>query len=227
MYNGISNKPYAHILMLFSEFITYIPKIQNTVLGGLDAQFELAPTYRKKYDLKKIQASNPTLASVLVVFFENEFKQTSFVLTERANYNGHHAKQISFPGGKIDTNDKNLMDTAIRETEEEIGLIVNPNNVFRELTEVFIPPSNFLAHPFLAIYEEIPTFTANYEVERILTPSLSDLLDGKNRQQRKVTIPSGKQIETPCFVFDNRIVWGATAMMLNELHNLLKEVLVK
>ena len=196
-------------------------------MGGLDAQFKLAPTYRKKYDLNRIHANNPTLASVLIVFFANENKQTSFVLTERANYNGHHAKQISFPGGKIDSKDDNLIDTAIRETKEEIGLIVNPSDVFRELTEVFIPPSNFLAHPFLAIYEELPIFTTNYEVERILTPSISDLLDDKNRQLRKVSIPSGKQIETPCFVFDNRIVWGATAMMLNELHELLKEVLVK
>lgn len=213
--------------MLFSEFKTYIPKIQNTVLGGLDAQFKLAPIYRKKYDLNKIQANNPTLAGVLIVFFANIDNQTSFILTERANYNGHHANQISFPGGKIDRKDNNLIDTAIRETSEEIGLIVNPSDIFRELTEVFIPPSNFLAHPFLAIYEGHPVFTTNYEVEQILTPSMSDLLDDKNKQLRKVSLPSGKQIETPCFVFDNCIVWGATAMMLNELHELLKEVLVK
>jgi len=209
------------IKMLFSEFKKYIPIIQNASLGGLEAQFLLAPTYRKKYDLDLIQATAPTLASVLILFFANEKNQTSFVLTERANYNGHHAKQISFPGGKKNTNDIDLIRTAIRETREEIGLEVIPTQIFKQLTNIFIPPSNFLAHPFLAVYDAKPNFKKNYEVESILTPTIEELVDNTNIQERKVAIASGKLITTPCFVFDNMVVWGATAMMLSELRELL------
>ncbi len=210
--------------MLFSDFKNTIGALQKTPLKGLEAQFQLAPTYRKRYDLEKIQASNATLASVLIIFFANKEKETSFVLTERANYNGHHAKQISFPGGKKDLNDTSLLSTAIRETEEEIGLKIVATDVFKELTEIYIPPSNFLAHPFLAIYDETPSFITNYEVESIITPTIDDLMNTDKVQIKKVTINSGMQIETPCFLFDNHIVWGATAMILSELRALLEDV---
>ncbi len=210
--------------MLFSDFKNTIGTLQKTPLKGLEAQFRLAPIYRKRYDLDKVQASDATLASVLIVFFENKEKGTSFVLTERANYNGHHAKQISFPGGKKDLKDTSLLSTAIRETEEEIGLQIGATDVFKELTEIYIPPSNFLAHPFLALYDETPSFIINYEVASIITPTLEDLMNADNIQIKKVTINSDKRIETPCFLFDNHIVWGATAMILSELRELLKDV---
>ena len=213
--------------MLFSDFKNTIVKIQKSTLKGLDAQFQLAPTYRKRYDLERVQASDPTPASVLIIFFENDENNTSFVLTERANYNGHHAKQISFPGGKKDINDTNLINTAIRETSEEIGIFIEPTDVFKELTEIYIPPSNFLAHPFLALYEGKPKFQKNYEVASILTPTIADLQDSDNIQIRKVNIGANKQIETPCFLFNNQIVWGATAMILSELRELLNDVFPK
>ena len=149
--------------MLFTDFKNSIPKLQKVILGGVKEQFRLAPSYRKPYNLTKIKASNPTLASVLILFFPDEHNLTSFILTKRANYDGHHAKQISFPGGKKIPNDANLVETAIRETKEEIGIQIKSQAVFKKLTEVYIPPSNFLAYPFLAVLESNWSSTGSFE----------------------------------------------------------------
>ncbi len=213
--------------MLFTDFKNSIPKLQKVILGGVKEQFRLAPSYRKPYNLTKIKASNPTLASVLILFFPDEHNLTSFILTKRANYDGHHAKQISFPGGKKIPNDANLVETAIRETKEEIGIQIKSQAVFKKLTEVYIPPSNFLAYPFLAVLESKPDCTTNYEVEELLTASLSDLFKKDTVQIREVQTATGSVVKTPCFVFNNQIVWGATAMMLSELRSLFTFISLK
>jgi len=213
--------------MLFTDFNIYIPKLQKANLGGIKAQFRLAPTYRKKFEEEKITASNPTLASVMIIFFPDKKGKTSFILTKRANYKGHHAKQISFPGGKKEAKDADLIETAIRETQEEIGVTIPKEKVFKQLTEVYIPPSNFLAFPFVCYLKETPNFILNHEVTSIHICSLEQLFDTNNIQFKEIETNSGQKIKTPCFVFNNQIVWGATAMMLSELKELFISVLPK
>ncbi|WP_347175313.1 NUDIX hydrolase [Polaribacter uvawellassae] len=208
--------------MKFTSFINSINHIQTAKIGGLESQFRLAPKMRLSYNAKKIAASNPKKAAVLALFYPNQKGETCFLLTQRASYKGTHSAQISFPGGKIEKSDKNLKETALRETFEEVGVLKENITVVREITDVYIPPSNFLATPFIAFTEEKPDFKTNYEVEVAFDVLLKDLLDDANITTINITTSYAKNIDVPCFKLNNYIVWGATAMILNEIKELLK-----
>lgn len=210
--------------MIFESFLNNIDLFKNAELGGLESQFRLAPKMRLQYNAEKIAASNPKKAAVLALFYPNEQNDTCFLLTQRASYNGTHSAQISFPGGKIEASDENLQATAIRETFEEVGVTANQIEIIREITDVYIPPSNFLATPFLAFSKTKPIITINHEVDHTFDVKLSDLLDDNNITSINITTSYAKNIDVPCFKLNNYIVWGATAMMLNEIKELLKIV---
>lgn len=208
--------------MNFIDFKNIIDNLKTTKLGGLDAQFKLAPKLRLKYDADKIRANNPRRAAVLAVFYPNTHNETTILLTQRASYKGTHSAQISFPGGKIEQTDKNLEHTAKREAFEEVGLVESSVNVIRELTDVYIPPSNFLATPFLSFIDHKPQFNTNHEVNEIIEVLLSDLLDDSNLTKVNMNTSYMKNVEVPCFKLNGYNVWGATAMMLSEIKELLK-----
>ena len=113
--------------MDFNSFLTQINKLQKLPLGGIESQFKMAPELRKKFSLTAITNKNPRESAVLALFYPDKDNNTRILLMLRSNYNGVHAAQISFPGGKRDKVDGNLVDTALRETEEEIG--VDKNNI--------------------------------------------------------------------------------------------------
>lgn len=208
--------------MNFIEFKNKIDAIKSKKLGGLDAQFKLAPELRLRYDADKIKANNPKKAAVLALFYPDKNNETTFLLTERASYKGTHSAQISFPGGKIDKEDKNLQETALREAFEEVGVLPNSVQIIRELTDVYIPPSNFLATPFMGFINQKPIFKKNYEVENTIEVLVDDLLNDVFLSTKKLTTSYMEKADVPCFKFNNQIVWGATAMMLSEIKDLLK-----
>ena len=208
--------------MNFSEFTSKINDLKASNLGGLEAQFLLAPRLRLQYDAQKIAANNPKRAGVLALFYPNEQQETTFLLTQRASYQGTHSAQISFPGGKLDLNDANLQETALRETHEEVGIHPKNIEIIRELTDVYIPPSNFLATPFLGYTTKKPTFTLDHEVAQTIEVLVSDLLDEKNITSAILDTSYMKKVEVPCFKIQDFIIWGATAMMLSEIKELLR-----
>ncbi|MEP2171835.1 MAG: CoA pyrophosphatase [Polaribacter sp.] len=208
--------------MNFNNFKNKIELLKEAKLGGLDAQFKLAPKMRLNYDVDKIRAKNPRRAAVLALFYPNINNETCFLLTQRASYKGTHSAQISFPGGKIDKKDKNLKNTALRETFEEVGIKDSSIEIIRELTDVYIPPSNFLATPFMGFRNEKPNFKLNYEVENTIEVLLKDLLNDINISSINMNTSYMNNVEVPCFKLNSYVVWGATAMMLSEIKELLK-----
>jgi 8-oxo-dGTP pyrophosphatase MutT (NUDIX family) len=208
--------------MNFKDFINKIEYYKTTKLGGLDAQFKMAPKLRLKYNQDKITANKPRKAAVLALFYPNANNETTLLLTQRATYKGTHSAQISFPGGKIEDDDKGLENTALREAFEEVGILASSVKMIRELTDVYIPPSNFLATPFLGFVEEKPKFILNHEVAKTIEVLLSDLLDDSHLTTVNLTTSYMKNIDVPCFKIDDNIIWGATGMMLSEIKELLK-----
>ncbi|QVY65404.1 CoA pyrophosphatase [Polaribacter sp. Q13] len=208
--------------MDFNVFKNKIVQLKTIELGGLEAQFKLAPKMRLKFDADKIIANNPRKAAVLALFYPNRKNETCFLLTQRASYKGAHSAQISFPGGKLDKTDRDLENTALRETFEEVGVAEASIEIIRELTDVYIPPSNFLATPFLGFTNERPNFILNYEVEQTIEVLLRDLLNETNISSVNMNTSYMDNIEVPCFKLEDYIVWGATAMMLSEIKELLK-----
>ncbi len=209
--------------MKFEDFTKNITQLKKIQLGGVEAQFKLAPEMRLAYDDKKITANNPKIAAVLALFYPNNNNNTSLLLTKRASYNGPHSNQISFPGGKIEKSDNNLSQTALRETFEEVGVSQEKVEILREITNVYIPPSNFLVTPFIGITKTKPMFKVNSEVAEIIEVSFLDLLDDNNVGTIQITNSYMRETLVPSFNINGSVIWGATAMILSEIKEVLKK----
>lgn len=213
--------------MEFQEFQNKIVKIAKLKLPGEAAQFKMAPMERlaalKRISVKKKRVRK---AAVLVLFYPSEANQTMLVLILRKTYKGVHSAQIGFPGGKYENVDNSLNDTALRETEEEIGVLRNTVSVLKKLTEVYIPPSNFFVQPYLGITKNTPNFILQKEeVEMLIEVPLIHFMDDTVKISQNLTTSYSKNIEVPAFLLNNHLVWGATAMMLSEVREILKELL--
>ena len=213
--------------MKFQEFENKIVKITKLKLPGEVAQFKMAPMERL-VALKKNAIEKETVrkAGVLVLFYPSEAKQTMLALILRKTYKGVHSAQIGFPGGKYENEDTSLKETALRETEEEIGVLRNTVSVLKKLTEVYIPPSNFIVQPYLGITKNTPNFILQEEeVETLIEVPLIHFMDDTFKIHQNLTTSYAKNIIVPAFLLNNYLVWGATAMMLSEVREMLKELL--
>ncbi len=194
-------------------------------LPGEEAQLKLAPMARinelRDIDIEK---RKPNHAGVMAVFYP-EGDITSFVLILRKTYKGVHSNQVGFPGGRVEPEDQNLTETALRETEEEVGIPQEKIEVIRELTRLYIPPSNFWVQPFIGLMHEKPVLIPQEsEVEDIMEVKLSDFLNEENLVSEKLTTSYATNIDVPAFRLNDRIVWGATAMMLSEIQEMLRKI---
>ncbi len=194
-----------------------LKKCFNAPLPGFNAQLQMAPTYRMNDLLNTEHHRNAVKSSVLILFFEkNEEFYIPFI--KRPIYNGVHSGQIAFPGGRWETTDKSMYHTALREAREEIGIKTEKVSLIGKLTDLYIPPSNYIVSPFTGIYHSADTFIADpTEVAAIIEIPFSFFLKSDSRKEATLKLSNGQQITTPSFNFNNEIIWGATAMILNEL----------
>ncbi|WP_139958036.1 NUDIX hydrolase [Flavicella sediminum] len=207
-----------------SNFENLIVALQNATLGGTDAQFKLAPELRKPFSKEAIANRKAKKAAVLALFYPNERGETMLLLTLRADYKGTHGAQVSFPGGKVEIQDKNLQQTALRESFEEVGLAPENIEIIKELTDVYIPPSNFLVTPFIGYTNNQPVFYVNEEVAEIIEVPLKDMLNDASVQYMTKDTSYAKEMNIPYFNLNNHVVWGATAMIISEIKELLKSL---
>ena len=163
-----------------------------------------------------LETTDYRLASVLVVIYG---QKPIVVMTEKPKHMKFHAGEISFPGGKLDPNDSDLLETALRETREEIGLTITTEQVIGQLEPVVTLNSGFLILPFIAVVDTIPPLSANAEVEEIFHISLGSFLKTMARDPD----PSHNLIqEMYTFEYQNKIVWGASARILKQIQECLE-----
>ena len=213
--------------MNFDLFLNSISKIEQAPLPGQASQFKMSPPYRMDLIEKQAEAMKSSKrAGVLALFYPDTLQNTNLNLILRKTYKGVHSAQVGFPGGKLEPQDKSLEYTAVRETQEEVGVPLKDIKVIKAMTEVYIPPSNFTVHPFMGITTKTPKFVKqDDEVEDLIEVTLKDFIDDNLMTSRLIMTSLQKEVEVPAFHFNGHIVWGATAMMLNEVKDLLKTVL--
>ena len=186
-------------------------------LTGWESHRKLAPAGR--YALETAPDINAVKSAVLILLFK-ENNQFFFPVIQKTVYKGVHSGQISFPGGKAEVFDKDIIATAVRETEEEIGIDRNSINILGKLSPLYIPVSNFEVNPFVGYIDYIPEFYPNKsEVADLFKININDLIQSKIIT-RKVKVRE-VVFEAPFFIFPQTEIWGATAMILSEFADVL------
>ncbi len=173
--------------------------------------------------LKAEPNENTRKSAVLMVFYPKG-EDIFLPLILRPQYDGVHGGQMAFPGGRVELKDKDIQATALREAQEEIGIKATDVKIISNLTELFIPPSNLFCQPVMGLLPYRPDFYPDErEVANIFEVSINEILDPAIVQIRTVE-SRGSRFETPCFVIQDQVVWGATALMIAELVEVLKEI---
>jgi 8-oxo-dGTP pyrophosphatase MutT (NUDIX family) len=200
--------------MQFDEGIKRIRFSLEKPLPGEEVQYLMAPVQRKTRE--EYLAANPVHrnSSILILLYPGPDGFLSTLLIKRPVNSGVHSGQIAFPGGKVEPGETRE-NAALREAHEEVGILPSQVELAGELTSMFIPASNFLVHSFIGITTQTPQFIPNPEEVALLLPtSLEDLLTMPVKE--KVFNTSYGQLNAPYFDLNGHLIWGATAMIINE-----------
>lgn len=196
-------------------------KLLQSTLPGLNSQLKMAPISRLAEHAKYSRASswgseNARKSAVLILFYpKNDLTHLAMIV--RAADKSVHSGQVSFPGGMAEESDHSLIDTALREANEEIGIVSDSVKIIGQLTKLYIPPSNFDVFPFVGVTFSTPVFKSNYEVQKVLEIELGTFTLPETRTHKRIQHRTGNNFEVPCYYIHGEVIWGATAMIISEL----------
>jgi len=202
----------------------FVQHLNDRILAGLPgllAHRQMAPSVRPLVSFDEHDYPHAKKGSVLILFYPHE-GDIYTVFIKRPDYEGVHSGQVAFPGGRIETNETAQV-AALREAQEEIGLIKEQVHIFNQLSNIYIPPSNFFVFPFLAYTSQRPVFIPDpKEVDYVIESPISVVLDPTIKGVMEIERQEGI-IQAPYYLIQDHKVWGATALMLSELEFLLQE----
>jgi 8-oxo-dGTP pyrophosphatase MutT (NUDIX family) len=200
-------------------------RLKNEILKGLpgtDVQWEMASSDRFVRNFPRTPGKDTRVAAVLILLYPHD-DSIYTVFMQRPYYDGVHGGQISFPGGKKEPEDNDVIQTALREAYEETGVDREKISIAGTLTPLFIPVSNMLVTPVIAWTSEKPDFNHKIEeVEFLIDGDLQILLDPSIIKTKQFEI-RGESIDVKYFDYKGNTIWGATAIILNELLNIIRK----
>ena len=202
--------------------IQHIKEQLSKELPGEEAHVEMSPIGGGRSSIEIQKVNHYKESAVAMVIFQQQ-DELQCVLMQRNQYLGVHSGQVCFPGGKREDIDSDLKQTALRETIEEIGLELNAFEWLGDLTPVFIPVSGHHVQPYVFFYHETPTFYPDErEVAEVITFPLIDLFSDHTIQSTTIELSSNRTLkDVPYYAIREKIVWGATALILHEFKNAL------
>ncbi len=201
-----------------------LTKIKQATLEGEAAHKIYSPPYRPLYTYDEILGKNPKFAAVNILLYlkDNDWYVPLIVRSE--NERDRHSGQISLPGGKKEDDDPNYAATAKRETSEEVGIDEYYIRVIRELSPIYIPPSNFYVKAFVSYTKKNPTFfLQESEAVELIEFPVTALLALDEKPEMRI-LPTSRGVRVPVIDFNGYIIWGATSMILSEFSQLLKNL---
>ncbi|GAB3937892.1 NUDIX hydrolase [Larkinella terrae] len=205
----------------FHSFANALRERLAEPLPGPDAHLKMASRSRLRMAMQPNERTRRS--AVLIVFYPYQ-NSIYLPLILRPQYDGVHAGQMAFPGGRMERSDESLIRTALREAQEEVGIRVTDVTVLGKLTEIYIPPSNFFVQPVVGILPYRPDFYPDpREVEHVVEVSLDELMDETIVGENAIEV-RGVAIDAPFYQLQGFKVWGATAMMISELLTVINSV---
>ncbi|WMN05998.1 CoA pyrophosphatase [Marivirga arenosa] len=201
------------------DFLT--ERLLKALPGDNAHQQMMAKPIGQRFKMK--YSEPPKKGAVMIALYPFDNK-VYFPLMKRPPYQGVHGGQVSLPGGKKEDSDQTLIETAIRETYEEIGVKISDQQVIGSLSDLNVTASNFIVKPVISILNEKPEFSRDpREVEHIFQAELEHLIHPQTIQEKELTVAKEVRLKAPFFDIDEKVVWGATAMILSEFVEILKE----
>lgn len=201
----------------------FLQKRLKESMPGMEASKLMFPTLANGNRIKMEHDEEPRAGAVMILLFQDG-DTVRFPIIQRPVYVGVHSGQMALPGGKSEETDADLIETALREMEEEIGVPASEVEVIGSLSSFYVAVSNFQILPVIGVIRSSPNYIPQEsEVAGIISADVAHLISEDFLKEKEMVVTGGVVLKSPYFDLEERVIWGATSMMLNEFKVILKE----